>query len=224
MKPADLTDAERLLWEAFPRGAWVDLGGSPTGEVPVIRAEVIAALLLGAVPAEPGYAAGIRLRGATVAGPLDLRGGTATQPLLCEGCRFDSELTLVDGSFRTIRLLDCELHGLDCSQLRLEGTLDLSGSRLDGCLRLENAKINGQLRMRGARIAGAGPEAVAANGLVVAGDVDCPGLEANGKVSFRAAAIAGSCDLSGARITAPGERALVFSYATWTSAPSASSG
>src|SRR5271166_927860 len=47
--PADLTDAEQLLWEAFPRGAWVDLGPSPTGESPVIKAEVIAALLLGAI-------------------------------------------------------------------------------------------------------------------------------------------------------------------------------
>ena len=214
VNPADLTDTERLLWEAFPRGEWVDLSRQPAGEDPVVRAEVIAALLLGAVPAEPGYAARIRVRGATVTGPLELRGGTAAQALVCQRCRFDSELSLVDGSFRSISLLDCELPGLDCAQVRLKGTLDLSGSRLDGRLRLENAKINGQLRLRGTRITGAGPEAIAANGLVVAGDVDCPGLEANGEVSFRAAAIAGSCDLSNGRITAPGERALVFSYAT----------
>ena len=62
MNPAELTEVEQLLWEAFPRGAWVDLGGSGTGTAPVIRAEVIAALLLGGVKVEPGTAAGIRLR------------------------------------------------------------------------------------------------------------------------------------------------------------------
>jgi hypothetical protein len=62
--------------EGFPRGARVDLGGSRSGKPPAVRAEVIAALLLGAVPAEPGSAAGVRLRGAAVTGPLELTGGT----------------------------------------------------------------------------------------------------------------------------------------------------
>jgi hypothetical protein len=88
--PFDLTEAEQLLWKAFPRGARVDLGGSRAGTPPVIRAEVIAALLLGAVPAEPGSAAGIRLRGASVTGPLELAGGTVTRPLVCEDCLFDT--------------------------------------------------------------------------------------------------------------------------------------
>ena len=56
----DLTEAEQSLWDAFPRGAWVDLGrvdapaeglGQAMGRdrSRVIRAEVIGALLLGAV-------------------------------------------------------------------------------------------------------------------------------------------------------------------------------
>jgi hypothetical protein len=213
VNPADLTEAEQLLWKAFPRGAWVDLGGSPAGAPPVIRAEVIAALLLGAVPAEPGSAAGIRLRGATVAGPLELAGGTVTQPLVCEGCLFDTELRFVDGSFRTVRILDSELPGLDGSRLRLDGILDLTGSRIAGCVRLEHAKVSGQLRMRASR-AGAGSEAVAATGLSVDGDVDCSHLEARGQVAFRAATVAGTLDLTGARIASPGGRGLVLSYAS----------
>jgi len=83
--PSDLAGAEQLLWAAFPRGAWVDLregdaladdpgNAHSWGKQREIRAEVIRALLLGACPAEPGYAPGVRLRGARVIGRLDLMG------------------------------------------------------------------------------------------------------------------------------------------------------
>ncbi|MGH3211462.1 MAG: hypothetical protein ACRDNO_27260 [Trebonia sp.] len=213
MNPAELTEAEQLLWKAFPRGALVDLGGSPAGSPPVIRAEVISALILGAVPAEPGSAAGIRLRGATVTGRLELAGVTITQPLICEDCRFEAELALVDSSVRTVLILDSELPGLDGTRLRLDGILDLTGSRVAGCVRLEHAQVRGQLRMRAA-CAGDGLEAVAATGLTVDGDVDCSGMEARGGISFRSAKVTSTLDLTGARITAPGGRGLVLSYAT----------
>jgi hypothetical protein len=213
VNPAELTEAEQLLWTAFPRGTWVDLSGSRAGGPPVIRAAVMSALLLGIVPAEPGSAGGIRLRGATVSGPLELRGGTVTQPLVCEGCLFDSELSLADSSVRTVRILDSELPGLDGTRLRLDGILDLSGSTIAGCVRLEHAKVSGQLRMRASR-AGAGLEAVAAIGLSVDGDVDCSHLEARGAVTFQTATVAGALDLTGARIASPGGRGLVLSYAT----------
>jgi hypothetical protein len=211
--PFDLTEAEQLLWKAFPRGARVDLGGSRAGTPPVIRAEVIAALLLGAIPAEPGSAAGIRLRGASVTGPLELAGGTVTRPLVCEDCLFDAELSFADSSVRTVRILDSQLPGLDGTRLRLDGILDLTGSKIAGCVRLEHAKVRGQLRMR-ASYAGSGTEAVAATGLTVDGDVDCSRMEARGGISFRAATVTSTLDLTGARIASPAGRGLVLSYAT----------
>ena len=213
VNPAELTEAEQLLWKAFPRGAWVDLGRSPAGKPAVIRAEVMSALLLGAVPAEPGSAAGMRLRGATVVGRLDLTGGTAEQPLVCESCKFDTELSFVDGSVRTVRILDSELPGLDATRLRLDGILDLTGSSIAGCVRLEHAKVSGQLRMRSSRV-GAGSEAVAATGLSVDGDVDCSRMEARGGLTFPSANVVGTVDLTGTRITSPGGRGLVLSHAT----------
>ena len=52
MAVTELTEPEQALWQAFPRGAWVDLrdGGADRA----IRAEVITALLLGAADREPG--------------------------------------------------------------------------------------------------------------------------------------------------------------------------
>ena len=213
MIPAALTEAEQLLWQAFPRGTPVDLGESADGTRPVIRAEVIAALLLGAVPAEPGGAAGIRLRGATITGPLRLLGGTAAWPLVCESCVFDSEIDLVDSSVRTIRITGSELPAFDGTRLRLDGILDLAGSRVAGCVRLERATVTGQLSLREA-VAGDGTDAVAATGLSVDGDVDLLHLEARGGVSLEAATVTGTVDLAHARVDAPGRRALVLSYAT----------
>ncbi|HEY0936225.1 MAG TPA: hypothetical protein VGD91_21125 [Trebonia sp.] len=214
MNPAELAGAEKLLWQAFPRGGQVDLSGAPAGPARVIRAEVISALLLGALAAEPGSGAGIALRGATVTGPLELGGGTVAHPVAAAGCRFDTAISLVDSTVRTVRILDSELPGLDATRLRLDGILDLTGSQVTGCVRLEEAKISGQLRMRSARTGtGTGTDAVAATGLSVDGDVDCSHLEARGEVSFRSARIAGVLDLAGARISAPGGRGLVLSYA-----------
>jgi hypothetical protein len=208
--PAELTEAEQLLCETFPQGAWVDLGGaSADGTPPVVRAEVIAALLLGAIAAEPGSAAGVRLRGARVTGPLRLMGGAAAVPLVCEGCLFDAGVDLADSSVRTVRITDSDLPAFDGTRLRLDGILDLGGSRIAGSVRLEHAKVSGQLSMRASRA-----EAVAATGLSVDGDVDCAALEARGRVSFKAAAVTGRLDLTGARIAAPGGRALVLSSAT----------
>lgn len=92
---SELSEPERLVWAAFPRGAWADLrSGDLTadgvqnalswGDRRVVRAEALAALLLGAGDAEPGCAPAVRLRGARITGRLDLRGATVCCPLVCE--------------------------------------------------------------------------------------------------------------------------------------------
>ena len=89
MTVLELSEPERLLWAAFPRGAWADLlacdptaddleDAAPWGPSRTIRAEVIAALLLGGCAAEPGRAPAVRLRGARISGRLDLMGATVS--------------------------------------------------------------------------------------------------------------------------------------------------
>jgi hypothetical protein len=213
--PADLTEPELLLWKAFSSGQQVDLGSGAAG-ASLIRAQVIAALLLGAAEAEPGGTAGIRLRGALVTGSLDLTAGSAVWPLVCESCRFDTALRFVDSTLRTVRILDCELPALDGTRLRLNGILDLTGSRIAGTVALKQARIDGQLQLRGihAGAESAGPVAVQAQGLSVDGEADCAGMKACGLVSFEGATVTGTLDLAGARISCPGKRGLDLSYAT----------
>lgn len=215
VNPADLTEPEQLLWKAFGGGGWVDLGSGAAGP-PVIRAEVIAALLLGAAEAEPGGTAGIRLRGATVTGCLDLTAGSVAWPLVCDGCQFDTGIGFADSTLRTVRILNSELPALDGTRLRLNGILDMTGSQVAGTVQLPQARVDGQLRLRGIRVGtvGAGAVAVLARGLSVDGEADCSGMQARGLVSFEGAAVTGTLNLAGAQISCPGERGLDLNHAT----------
>jgi hypothetical protein len=220
----ELTEAERLLWEAFPRGAWVDLGrvdapAEGLGEAirsdrsRIVRAEVIGALLLGAVETEAGWAAAVRLRGAVVTGQLDLMGAAVACPLLCERCYFDNAIGFVECSVKTISVIDSRLPAFNGTRMRLDGILDLRGSVISDIVRLEQGKVTGRLCLRDAKVGTApGTLAVSASGLAVDGDVDAACLQARGAVSMPSAGITGSVDLTAARIIFPAHEALVMDH------------
>jgi hypothetical protein len=215
VKPADLTEPEQLLWKSFSGGELVDLGPGAAGS-PVIRSEVIAALLLGGAGAQPGGTAGIRLRGATVTGCLDLTAGSVAWPLVCDGCQFDTEIRFVDSTLRTVCILNSGLPALDGTRLRLNGILDMTGSQVAGTVQLQQARVDGQVRLHRIRAgaAGAGAVAVLARGLSVDGEADCAGMEAHGLVSFEGAAVTGTLNLADSKISCPGGRGLDLNYAT----------
>jgi hypothetical protein len=217
----DLTDAEQLVWDAFPEGSWVDLrAGNPGDDDPgraagwgperVVRAQVLRALLLGARRPEPGSAPGIRLRGARISERLDLIGASTAWPLVCEYCSFDSEVRLVEAVTKTVRITHSALPGLNATRIRLDGILNLWHSHIDGLVRLDQARVTGQVCLRGAEAGKAlsGAEAVAANGLAIEGTLDCDQLTAHGLVSLQVAKITGSADFNGARLTNHGGQAL----------------
>ena len=215
MAVTELTEPEQALWQAFPRGAWVDLrDGGPDR---AIRAEVISALLLGAADREPGYTPGVRIRGARITGRLDLMGATVTWPLICEYCDFEQELRFVESVTRTVRIVHSLAAAFNGTRMRLDGILNLWACQITGVLRLDQAKVTGQLCLRDAVIGDvAGPgngEAVAAFGLAVDGGMECTALTTHGSVEMRVATITGGLDLRDARISSPGQRALMLSRA-----------
>ena len=139
--PDDLSQAERSLWEAFPAGRWVDLrAGDPVqddlgkahewGSDRTIRAEVIAALLLGAAEAEPGRFPAVRLRGARVSGRLDMMGTTLNCALVCEYCWFDTAPRFVEATTKTVRFVDSSLAGFNGARMRAEGIFNLYRTRV----------------------------------------------------------------------------------------------
>jgi hypothetical protein len=222
--PSDLSKAERSLWEAFPAGGWVDLRtGDPAqddletagawGPDRTIRAEVIAALLLGAAAAEPGRFPAVRLRGARVSGRLDLMGTALNCALICEHCWFDSPARLVEATAKTVRLVESRIAGFNGARMRVEGILNLYRTRVEGVARLDGATVAGEVCLREAVIGDGHDEAVAARGLTVAGDLDLRGMVSRGPVRLVNARISGSVYLREASISWHGSPALDASNA-----------
>jgi hypothetical protein len=200
VRPDDLEGPERLLCQAFPRGERVDLG---TGE---IRAEVIAALLLGAVEPEPGHFAGIRIRGGRITGRLDLDGMAFGAVLECDGCEFTDEVALVETTARTVRFRNSRMPLLNAARLRLEGLFDLTGSTV-GTLRLGYARLDSKVRLRRTTL-GTDLEriAVAAEGIVVSGRLDCSQMRVTGPFDIRDGQIGALFNLQGATIAGRSRR------------------
>src|SRR5215469_8120383 len=97
----DLSAAEQRVWDAFPAGRFVDFGpGKGEGGDPAggegwgpdrhVRAEVLVALLCGAVEVEPGQVGEIWLDRARITGKLGLP-GVAFKPRLPLPARLRSD-------------------------------------------------------------------------------------------------------------------------------------
>jgi hypothetical protein len=207
MRSDDLTEPERRVWEAFPRGGCVDLrtadpalddpgGGDRWGSGRTVRAEVIRAVLLGGPDPERGAVAAMRVVGARIAGCLDLVHAEVSTPVYLQQCWFEDSPDLRGASVRHLDLGWSRLPGLTADDLRVDGSLVLTGCHLGG--RPATA----------ARPDGAGC-ALSAAGACVTGDVALnDSFTAEGEVGLLAARIGGSLNLSGATLTNPGRTAL----------------
>jgi hypothetical protein len=226
VQPGDLSASERLLWDAFPRGTWVDLRtGDPGEDDPakaggwgperVIRAEVIRGLLLGTRLPEPGHRPAVRLRGALITGRLDLIGATVDHALVCEYCCFDKPLRCVEAITRTVRIISSRFPSFNGTRMRTEGIVNFADCVVDEGVRLDRAKVVGEVSFQGARL-GANPDgiALAADGITVDGPLDCnAGFTAGGSVLLHGARIEGSLDLTDATIVGTGGNALTATRA-----------
>jgi hypothetical protein len=212
--PDTLSAPERELWKAFPRGDLVDLTRKRSVSARTIRAEVIAALLLGAVPPAPGQLAALRLEGARITGPLTLGHAVIAVPLRLSRCEFKSAIDLTAARTRDIDLTAARLTGLIAPLAQIDGNLDLADSDCPGQVLLTGAHITGVLQMRDCRISNPGQTALLGNRLTVADDLIAPGATVDGELNLAGAQIGGIVLLAGATIRNEGGRALNASNAS----------
>ncbi|WP_169950124.1 oxidoreductase [Microbispora sp. H11081] len=156
-----LTPAERLLWDAYPTGAWADLrqgretDSSSGGSWPrsrVVRAEVITALALDRGAGGTASVPGVRLAGARIVGDLDLSDATIETKVHLLDCHLAGTVSLSDARTRGVRLRRCDVLHFRASRATVDGLLDLDGSVVHAGVRLDNAHVTGQLRLSGARL------------------------------------------------------------------------
>jgi hypothetical protein len=216
MNIEDLTPAERALWAAFPAGESVDLTtGVPADDHPgdpVIRAEVLVALLVGAVEPAPGQIAAVRLSGARITGSLNLGHAEVAVPLALSGCTFDEAPHLYWASMSSVHLMRCALPGLVASGTRVDGHLWLEGSRITGGVWLDGAHVSGILNMSGVHLINPTGDALLADRLTVDANVYCDqGFTANGEVRLPGARVGGQLIFREARLSNPSGAALYAS-------------
>lgn len=176
-----LDEAEERLWTAFPYGRQVEYWHGER-----IRAEVVAALALGAAPATPGRTAGVRMRGAVIVGALDLRHGTVDVPLTMLNCTFTEELRFDESVTKSIDLKGSHL-------VRIVGT---------------GAHIRGSLTLSRVEITGGGPNAASLQLLTVDTDLRCNRLRCTGRLTLINARISSTVLLNFAELRNPGDVVL----------------
>ncbi|MEU5879482.1 hypothetical protein [Spirillospora sp. NPDC047279] len=199
MERHELTGAELRLWDACTSGEIVAFDGGET-----VRAEVIAALLLGAVEPAPGRYPGVRLHGARITGRLDLD-GTAFDTLLdCGDCVFEETVSLAEANLRTLRITGSRLRAFKAPRLRATGLVSLEGSSIDGGLRLDHARLESEVRLEGVTVG-----KVIANNVEIQGRLNAAGITVRGEFTVRGGQITGDLVLTGGSFSNPDERAAV---------------
>ncbi|MGW3651188.1 hypothetical protein [Streptomyces sp. NPDC000878] len=217
MRPDELNAPERQLWDSFSQGRTVDVRDAPASaraeeadeEEEAVRADVVAALLLGAGPENaPGDRPALRLTGARITGRLDLRFAEIAVPVVLTDCRFDEAPHLQGARTRELVMTDCGLPGLVADTAQIDARLVLSRCRLTGPLVLTRAQINGDLDLRDTTITAPGGEAISAARATVSGDALCVNLTVDGGFRLSGASIDGEFALDGAALRNPGGHAL----------------
>jgi hypothetical protein len=160
---------------------------------------------------------GLRVRGARIAGCLDLTGLEVPFPLGFEDCEFDSPLLIEGAQLHELLVRGCaELPGLLANGARVRRDLDLSGTRVTGGHRtsastskrsaiwLCESQIAGRLLCVDTVIDADGERAIQADRMQVGGNIRLlHNFTASGEIRLIGARIGGSLDLTGASIVSP---------------------
>ncbi|KOU78059.1 oxidoreductase [Streptomyces sp. MMG1533] len=221
-----MTSVERELWDAFPTGRPVDLrtdgadddpaNGDGWGSERTIRAGVVAALLLGGNPGQPGTVPALRLAGARISGTLDLGGAEIGHGMWFEECWFEQAVGFYGAATRTIAIKGSTIPGVDLTMARVEGRVEFRKSVLRGRLSLLNARVAGELVLTDAVLSSPGDWAVFAGGLAVEGGFFCRRTTVDGGMRLLGAHLSGGLHMEGARVRSPDGVALLADHAVVT--------
>ena len=200
-----LSDVEERLVAAAGTGAELDLRAAPDRGV---RAEVLRDVVLGT--AGPVDSRGVRLRGATVVGPLDLDGVRTSARLRLRDCALPAGALLRGSALPMLDLGGCTVGGVLADDAAVDGSVLLwRGFASTGLVSFVGARIGGKLDLSGARLSGRAGVALVADRLALGGDLLLDGAEVTGgAVQLTGIRIAGRLSGRGARLTNPDGPAL----------------
>jgi hypothetical protein len=200
---AALTDLERRLTEAAVAGETLDLRAAAERE---LRAGVVRDVLLG--EHGPVDARGLQVRGAALAGTLDLDGMQTRVRLRLRDCTLPG-LVLRGASLPLLDLGGCTVGGLLADDAVVDGSVLLwRGFTCTGLVSFVGARIGGKLDLSRAVLAGGAGAALVADRITLGGDLlldDAVGTGAapGGTLQLTGARIAGRLSARRLRLTNP---------------------
>ncbi|HVK25619.1 MAG TPA: hypothetical protein VM677_30030 [Actinokineospora sp.] len=193
-----LTAAENEVRTAFTTGTPIDLGGRE------VRGPVLAGLLTGAYPLDPGAMPALRLDNAVVTGVFDIEGRVIGHVVTLRRCVFGRPPILRMARLVALTMPGCRVPGVKARNLRVGSDLVLEpGFTCTGVLDLTDATIEGTLRLAGAVLRNPGAAALLGARLRVSGSIQAVAARAYGEVRLRGANVGGSVHLTGARLDHP---------------------
>jgi hypothetical protein len=222
---------------AFTRGKAIDLRtGDPVADDPatsalwgpdrVVRATVLASLLLGGQPAVPGCVPVLEIWGARVDGELVLDYSEIPYRVRLVGCDFPERISLFISHTRQITMRGCRLVRFYAANTTIDGNLRLIGCRINGLLMLDGAHIIGSVKLDGTHLERPDEVALSADRIEIgdhlsmcATDQDlAEGIEAqpfkcNGAVVLKGARIGGDLTIRDGSFSHPPGTALDLRFA-----------
>jgi hypothetical protein len=216
----DLSELERRLVDCVGRGEALDCAVDGTTpdvmeavadwECRVVSADLLTRLLTGeAADHRVHVRKGLRLRGAWVAGGLDLAHADVEAPVVFEVCRFEKEVDLTGARVRSFTMTRCELPALLADELDTPHSLRLGHCTFSsGPVRLVGARVGGDLVLTGSKLAGTDErgQALVAHRLHAGAASLDRGFETAGSVRMPGGTIDTYLDMSGARLMGADER------------------
>ncbi len=168
-----------------------------------IRAEVIRTLCLGLRSDWPAPR-GVKIKGATIEGQVDLEDGNVATQLILDGCVLPGGLDLRFARAALIDLTRSQLGPVLAARVFIKDNFCLPEALIREQFELRQAVIEGQLFADDLKIeAQVGKVAIAGDGIRVDGDVFLRRCEIQGEIRFPGAQIGGNLEFDGARLDNP---------------------
>ena len=191
-----------------------------------IRGHALVELLVRAGTSELSKIRQVRIRGARVAGEVDLSHAEVLAAVRLDRCLLEQSVILEFARTRTLRFETCSLVSLKATGASIEGDLRIRRSYVQGVISLIDTRVRQSVVLSGSTIAGDGGRALDADRLRVGGNVflnristndkmtsNADAFRANGEVRLLGARIDGQLNCSGGRFKNPGKIALLASSA-----------
>jgi hypothetical protein len=160
-----------------------------------IRAELIRVLALARDDDAPVHERGIRIKGASIQGDIDLENARVEMELTLQSCEIVGTINLRDAELFGINLTGSSMTAIAAERVRTHVIVLATGFRAGGTVNLSGARIAGDLICAGGRFENESPAALLLDGAEIKGSAYLNnGFVAKGTVQLTTASISGNLD------------------------------